>query len=137
MAYPPFFPFQAAFASRALGDGHILLSRQTQHLHMDLTRERLKVRALEQELQELQDQVNNYPWDLALKNQELRIAQAKRDAANQVAFNALREREGLRHTYLQENPWRCRRIGAAVLSDFILKCQDRALTLPALAEEYR
>ncbi|GAA0172846.1 hypothetical protein LIER_26586 [Lithospermum erythrorhizon] len=52
---------QAAFASRALGDGHTLLSQQTHTLLKALTQERLKVRTMEQELQELQTQDNNYP----------------------------------------------------------------------------
>ncbi|GAA0183590.1 hypothetical protein LIER_30972 [Lithospermum erythrorhizon] len=69
---PLFFPFEATSASRALGDGHTLMSQQTQDLHVELTRERLKLRALEQELQELRGQVSNYPWDLAWKYQELR-----------------------------------------------------------------
>ncbi|GAA0168639.1 hypothetical protein LIER_23311 [Lithospermum erythrorhizon] len=51
---------QAASTSRALGDGHTLLSQQTQDLHEELAREHLKVGALEYELQELRGQVTNY-----------------------------------------------------------------------------
>ncbi|GAA0157503.1 hypothetical protein LIER_14757 [Lithospermum erythrorhizon] len=72
----------AASASRAMGDGDTLLSQQTQDLHEELAWERLKVRALEKELQELQAQVSTYPCNMAQKDQELRRAQAERDAAN-------------------------------------------------------
>ncbi|GAA0158814.1 hypothetical protein LIER_15748 [Lithospermum erythrorhizon] len=82
--------------------------QKTKNLHVEQTRERLKVRALEQELQELRGQVSNYPWYLALKDQELRRAQPKKDATNQAAFTARRDREGLRRAYLQDNPRRCR-----------------------------
>ncbi|GAA0156333.1 hypothetical protein LIER_13851 [Lithospermum erythrorhizon] len=128
---------QAASTSRALGDGYTLLSQYTQDLHEELARERLKLGALEQELQELRSQVNNYPWDMALKDQELRRAQAERDAANQAAFIDCQEREGLRRAYLQDSPRRCHRIGVAVQSDSVLNCQDRAPILPTLAVKYK
>ncbi|GAA0173640.1 hypothetical protein LIER_27215 [Lithospermum erythrorhizon] len=54
-----------ASASRSVGDGHPFMSQQTYDLHEQLAKERLKVGALEQELQDLWGQVNNYPWDLA------------------------------------------------------------------------
>ncbi|GAA0147070.1 hypothetical protein LIER_06861 [Lithospermum erythrorhizon] len=85
---------QADSASWALGDGHTLLSRQTHTLHEALTRERLKVRAMEKELEGLRTQVSNYPWNLALKDQELRRVEAERDAANQATLAARREKEG-------------------------------------------
>ncbi|GAA0156791.1 hypothetical protein LIER_14196 [Lithospermum erythrorhizon] len=91
---------QAASASRALGDGHTLLSQQTHTLHEALTREHLKVRAMEEELKELRTQVSNYPWDLALKDQELRMAEAEREAANQATLAAHREKDDLRRAYL-------------------------------------
>ncbi|GAA0140313.1 hypothetical protein LIER_35217 [Lithospermum erythrorhizon] len=128
---------QAISASRALGDGHTLMSQQTHTLDEALNRESLKVSVMEQKLQELRTQVNNYPRDFGLEDQELRRAEAERDAANQAAFTARREREGLRCAFLQDSPRRCRRIGAAVLSNFVLNCQDRAPALSALAEENR
>ncbi|GAA0183510.1 hypothetical protein LIER_30907 [Lithospermum erythrorhizon] len=45
--------FQAASASRALGDGHSLLSQQTHDLREELARQRLKVGTWEQELEDL------------------------------------------------------------------------------------
>ncbi|GAA0145521.1 hypothetical protein LIER_05699 [Lithospermum erythrorhizon] len=42
-------------------------------------KERLKVLVLEQELQGLRLQISNYPWDMALLDQELKRAQAQRD----------------------------------------------------------
>ncbi|GAA0170811.1 hypothetical protein LIER_24992 [Lithospermum erythrorhizon] len=77
---------------------------------------------MEQELQDLQTQHNNYPWDLSLKDHELRRLEAERDATNQGAFVARREKAGLRRAYLQDSPRRCHRIGAAILSDFVLNC---------------
>ncbi|GAA0171381.1 hypothetical protein LIER_25425 [Lithospermum erythrorhizon] len=73
---------------------------QTQDLYEKLVRERLKVGALEQQLQDLRGQVSYYPRDMALKDQELRRDQIERDAANQAAFTAPQEREGLRRAYL-------------------------------------
>ncbi|GAA0144498.1 hypothetical protein LIER_04929 [Lithospermum erythrorhizon] len=95
------------------------------------------VRALEEELDSLRTQVSNYHWDLAVQDQELRMAEAERDDANQATLVARREKEGLRHAYLQDSPRRCGHIGAVVLFDFILNCQDQAPSLPALAEEYK
>ncbi|GAA0145577.1 hypothetical protein LIER_05744 [Lithospermum erythrorhizon] len=103
---------------------------QTQHLREELAQEHLKVGALEEELQDLHGQVSNYPWDMALLDQDLKKAQAERDVAD-------REREGLRRAYFKDNPLRCCRIGAAVLSEFVINFQVQAPTLPALAEEYR
>ncbi|GAA0177434.1 hypothetical protein LIER_29694 [Lithospermum erythrorhizon] len=130
-------PKRASSTLRALGDGHSLLSRQTHDLRKELARESLRMGSFQQELQDLWGQVGNYPWDMALNDQELRRAHAKRDVANQAAFAARQEREGLRHAYFQDSLRRCHRIGAAILSDFVLNCQDRVPTFPALAEECR
>ncbi|GAA0155449.1 hypothetical protein LIER_13175 [Lithospermum erythrorhizon] len=72
----------------------------------------------------------------------MKKTQAERDAADPATFVARREKEGMRLAYFKDNPLRYRRIGAVVLSDFILSdfvlnFQDQAPTLPALAEEYR
>ncbi|GAA0158439.1 hypothetical protein LIER_38652 [Lithospermum erythrorhizon] len=48
-----------------------------------------------------------------------------------------RERERLRRAYFKDNPLRCPRIGAAVLSDFVLNFLDQAPTLPVPAVEYK
>ncbi|GAA0145828.1 hypothetical protein LIER_05927 [Lithospermum erythrorhizon] len=130
-------PSQAASASRALADGHTALYQHNRVLIEELAQECLKVVALEQELQCLRLQVNNYPWDMDMLDQELKRAQAKMDATDRAALATRREREGLRHAYFQENPLRYHRIGAAVLSDIVLYSQDRSPTLPGLAEEYR
>ncbi|GAA0149149.1 hypothetical protein LIER_36873 [Lithospermum erythrorhizon] len=116
------FRAASAFASQALVDGHTTLHQQTRDLSEELAHEHLKVEALEQELQVRRLQVNNYPWGIALLDQDLKRTQ---------------EKEGLRRAYLQDSPLRCRHIGAAVLSDFVLNFQDRSPTLSALAEEYR
>ncbi|GAA0168333.1 hypothetical protein LIER_23075 [Lithospermum erythrorhizon] len=108
----------------------------TQDLHEESARECLKVGALEQELRDLRGQVSNYPWDMALKDQEQRRAQAEH-AANQATFDARQEREDLRRTYFQDNPQGCGCIGVVVLSDFFLNCQDRVPIISALAEEYK
>ncbi|GAA0185680.1 hypothetical protein LIER_32968 [Lithospermum erythrorhizon] len=110
--------------------------QQSLELGEGLSQERLKVDVLEQELQGLRLQASEdsrYPWEVALLIQSLRKAMVERDAARA----ARKEKEGLRRAYLQDNPLRCRRIGAAVLSNFVLNFQDRIPTLPALVEDYR
>ncbi|GAA0161119.1 hypothetical protein LIER_17513 [Lithospermum erythrorhizon] len=48
------------------------------------------------------------PWNLALLDQDLKRAQEERDVANRATRAALQEKEGLRHTYHQNIPLRCR-----------------------------
>ncbi|GAA0160170.1 hypothetical protein LIER_16785 [Lithospermum erythrorhizon] len=100
---------QAASTSRALANGHTTMYQQTLDLNEELAQKHLKVEALEEELQGLRLQVSKYPWD----------------------------RHGLWHANLQNSPLRYHRIGAAVLSDFVLNFQDRSPTLLTLANEYR
>ncbi|GAA0184090.1 hypothetical protein LIER_42514 [Lithospermum erythrorhizon] len=92
---------------------------KTYDLHEELAQVRLKVGTLEQELQDPWGRVSNYPWDMALKDQELRRAQVERHATNQAAFVARREMKGIRHAYFYDSLRRCRCIGAVVLSDFV------------------
>ncbi|GAA0174689.1 hypothetical protein LIER_28025 [Lithospermum erythrorhizon] len=65
---------------------------------------------------------------------DLKKTQEKRD---QAARTIRQEREGLRRAYCQDNPICCRRIGAIVLSNFVLNSHDRIPPLHALAGEYR
>ncbi|GAA0175928.1 hypothetical protein LIER_29018 [Lithospermum erythrorhizon] len=71
-----------------------------------------------------------------VEDQELRRVEAERDAANRDALTSRREKEGLRHAYLQDSHRRCRYIGVVVLSNFVMNSQDRSPMLPALADEY-
>ncbi|GAA0147102.1 hypothetical protein LIER_06886 [Lithospermum erythrorhizon] len=64
-------------------------------------------------------------------------AQAEKDDADRAARATRQEKEGLRHANLQDSPLRCRRVSAAVRSDFVLNFQDRNLTVATLAEEYK
>ncbi|GAA0156416.1 hypothetical protein LIER_13925 [Lithospermum erythrorhizon] len=116
---------QATSASRASADGHSTLYQQTQDLSEELTHERLKVEALEQELLGLRLQASNHPSDMALLDQELKRAQAEREDADRAALPARWEREALQHAYLQVRPLICLRIGAAVLSHFVMYSQKR------------
>ncbi|GAA0184347.1 hypothetical protein LIER_31635 [Lithospermum erythrorhizon] len=52
--------------------------------------------------------------------QERLKAQVERDVADRTTLAARRERDGLRRAYFKDRPLRCRRIAAAVLSDFVL-----------------
>ncbi|GAA0145334.1 hypothetical protein LIER_05555 [Lithospermum erythrorhizon] len=102
------YDLNRGLSSCALADGHTVLSQQTQDLREELARERLKVGALEQELQDLYGQVSNYPWDMALLDQDLRRAETERDVADQAALAARWEREGMQRAYFRDNPFRCR-----------------------------
>ncbi|GAA0139329.1 hypothetical protein LIER_00895 [Lithospermum erythrorhizon] len=95
-----------------------------------LSQEHIKVEALEEELCCLRLQAtttSNLPWELA---RDLKREEEDRDAAIQEARLARREREGLRHAYCQDNPFRCCPAGATILSDFVLYYHDQIPSLP-------
>ncbi|GAA0174572.1 hypothetical protein LIER_27939 [Lithospermum erythrorhizon] len=52
-------------------------------------------------------QASIYPWDMALLDQELKRAQAERDAMDRAALTARWEREGLRRADPEDSPRRC------------------------------
>ncbi|GAA0167702.1 hypothetical protein LIER_22574 [Lithospermum erythrorhizon] len=60
-----------------IANGHSALYQQTRDLSEEVAQEHLKVEVLEQELQSLRLQANNYPWGMSLLYQELKRAKRR------------------------------------------------------------